>query len=43
MVKRGDAETSTTELRVVLNWFDEVERASPREIPNPKGKNREKA
>ncbi len=27
MVKSGDTAASTTELRVVLNWFDEVERA----------------
>lgn len=27
MVKSGDTATSTTELRVVVNWFDEVERA----------------
>ena len=35
MVKRGDAETSTTELRVVLNWFDEVERAVAAGNPEP--------
>ena len=27
MIKSGDPAASTTELRVVLNWFDEVERA----------------
>jgi len=35
MIKSGDAAASTTELRVVLNWFDEVERAVAAGNPEP--------
>jgi len=30
MIQRSEAETSTREIRVVLNWFEELKRRLPR-------------